>query len=466
MTQAIAHPDYQAAEQILERFERFGVDLGLDRIHRLLEDLGRPQERFPIIHVAGSNGKGSVCACLSAMLQAAGYRVGRHTSPHLVSWCERICINDVPISPSDLRNVLQQVTAAIALDYPSPTQFEVITAAAWLYLADQAVDIAVIEVGLGGRLDATNVCDRPLVTVITSLSMEHWQRLGPTLPDIAREKAGIFKPSCPAVIGPLPSDAQPVVVQRAQQVDCPVIQVEPSLALEEDLLYTTPSALLSPATVPQLCYRLSLPGAHQYSNSAVAIAALQVLQQQGWQISTSAMVEGLGRAHWPARLQWWQWQGHPVLVDGAHNPSGAQALRQFVDQSLEKGDRLANGIHWPIHWVMGLLSNKDHADIFTALLRPGDRLWLVPVPGHGSAQPEELVVLARQCCPQLAYCQPCPAPLQGLEEAIAASRQWVAQTPDPSAPEQESPPSGPPTVILCGSLYLIGSVLQQTQRTV
>ena len=168
-------------DSILQRFQRFGVHLGLERIQSLLESLDNPHHQVPIIHVAGTNGKGSVCAYLSSILTQAGYRVGRFISPHLIDWTERICINNQPISSTDLQQTLLAVEAAIDADKPSPTQFEVITAAAWLYFARQKVDVAVIEVGLGGRLDATNVCDRPLASLIVSISREHWQRLGPTL---------------------------------------------------------------------------------------------------------------------------------------------------------------------------------------------------------------------------------------------------------------------------------------------
>lgn len=169
MTVDVSH---QQISQQLDKYGRFGVHLGLERIQKLLAALGNPQQRVPIIHVAGTNGKGSVCAYLSSVLTQAGYRVGRYTSPHLVSWCERICVNEQPIAPDILAATLAQVEAAIASDTETPTQFEVLTAAAWLFFAQQAVDIAVIEVGLGGRLDATNVVDAPLVSVIT-LSLIH-----------------------------------------------------------------------------------------------------------------------------------------------------------------------------------------------------------------------------------------------------------------------------------------------------
>jgi len=219
-------------QEIFKPFQHFGVRLGLERMHQLLAAKGNPHQQVPIIHVAGTNGKGSVCAYLSAVLTQAGYRVGRYTSPHLVDWTERICIKEQPIASGKLQQLLLQVIDAIKLGEESPTQFEVLTAAAWLYFAQEQCDIAVIEVGLGGRLDATNVCDRPLVTIITTISREHWQVLGPTLADIAREKAGILKPGCPAVIGQLPPAAMAVVKQRIAALDCPAIYPEPAVYLE------------------------------------------------------------------------------------------------------------------------------------------------------------------------------------------------------------------------------------------
>ncbi|MER3477856.1 MAG: bifunctional folylpolyglutamate synthase/dihydrofolate synthase, partial [Leptolyngbya sp. ERB_1_2] len=167
----------QKIEALLQSYERFGVHLGLEASLKLLADLGNPQERVPVVHVAGSNGKGSVCAYLSTILTEAGYKTGRYTSPHLIDWTERICINNQSIDPEALYQTLLNVQSKIDPTC-SPTQFEVLTAAMWLYFAEQNVEIAVIEVGLGGRLDATNVIEHPLVSVIVSISREHWQRLG------------------------------------------------------------------------------------------------------------------------------------------------------------------------------------------------------------------------------------------------------------------------------------------------
>ena len=445
-------------DSLLKPFQRFGVHLGLERIQRLLADLGNPHQRVPILHVAGTNGKGSVCAYLSAVLTEAGYRVGRYTSPHLVDWNERICLNEQPISIASLAELLLQVKAAIPQDSEdSPTQFEAITAAAWLYFAQQRVDIAVIEVGLGGRLDATNVCDSPLVSMITSLSREHWQNLGPTLADIAREKAGILKPGCPAVIGQLPPEAKAVVEGRIKELDCPTVWVKPAVELPPQLSRESESQ--SPLKLGDLggekdlsicgsvtqgeCqprwaeyegiqYPLPLLGDIQLSNSAIAIATVQILRSQGWNIPDAAIQNGMAKTQWLGRLQWTTWHHHRLLIDGAHNPAAAIALRQYVDT-----------LNTPITWVMGILSTKDHADIFDALLRSTDQLYLVPVPDHSSADPNALAVLARSICPQLADCRTYPDLEKGLEAA----------TSNPTETSKR-------LIVLCGSLYLVGHFLQ------
>jgi dihydrofolate synthase / folylpolyglutamate synthase len=421
-------------DSLLQPFQHFGVHLGLERIHKLLAKLGNPQEQVPVIHVAGTNGKGSVCAYLSAVLTAAGYRVGRYTSPHLIDWNERICINDKPILLEELEKLLLQVQAAINPDEESPTQFEVITAAAWLYFAQQQVDIAVIEVGLGGRLDATNVCSRPLVTVITSISREHWQVLGPTLADIAGEKAGILKPGCPAVIGSLPPEALAVVEKRIQELGCPAIFPHPAIELK-----TTETQITQRwVEYERIRYPLPLWGEFQLMNSALAIASLQILQQRGWKISSEAIASGMGNTKWPGRIQWTTWKNHQLLIDGAHNPAAATVLRQYVDSLGSRGELPITNYPFSISWVMGMLSTKDHADIFKALLRTGDRLFLVPVPDNNSADLQHLATLAQNIRPDLAFCQIYP----NLETAL-----------DAAFTNQET------LTVLCGSLYLIGHFL-------
>lgn len=416
-------------ESLLQPFQRFGVHLGLDRIIKLLANLGNPHHQVPVIHVAGTNGKGSVCAYLSSVLTEAGYRTGRYTSPHLVDWTERICLNEQFISSEELCQLLLQVKAAISPDEESPTQFEVITAAAWLYFAQAKVDVAVVEVGLGGRLDATNVCSQPLVTIITSISREHWQQLGSTVAEIAKEKAGILKPGCPAVVGQLPPDAEKVVRSRTLELQCPYIAPQPARQVSPG--WAEYETIQNSKIIK---YPLPLQGQIQLANSALALAALEILQQKGWQISEEAIINGMAKTKWLGRMQWITWKNHKLLIDGAHNPAAAQALRDYVD-SLDTPK---------VNWVMGMLSTKEHTEIFKALLRPNDQLYLVPVPDHSSADPGELALLAENICPELS-CQTYPDLLSALETAFRATDNLV---------------------ILCGSLYLIGHFFATVNTTI
>jgi dihydrofolate synthase / folylpolyglutamate synthase len=409
-------------DDLLQPFQRFGVHLGLERIERLLSALDNPHHHVPIVHVTGTNGKGSVCAYLASVLAEAGYTVGRYISPHLIHWTERISINGQAIAAEELASILSHIRSLITADEESPTQFEVITAAAWYYFAREGVDIAVIEVGLGGRLDATNVVDKPLASVITSLSREHWQNLGPTVADIAREKAGILKRQCPAVIGQLPESARKVVEERSHLLECPVVWVAPATRIGENR-----------AIYGGIEYPLALAGDFQLLNSAIALTTLQILQGTGWQISPGAIEQGMAKTRWLGRLQRVNWQNRQILVDGAHNPAAAAGLRQYV-----------NHFDRAILWVMGMLSTKDHGEIFTALLRPGESLYLVPVPDHSSADPEKLAELARSICADLAEVRTFPDLGEALEKAIELSDR---------------------PIVLCGSLYLVGHFLGRFLET-
>ncbi len=404
-------------ESLLNSFKHFGINLGLSRIESLLTRLDNPEKNVPIIHVAGTNGKGSVCAYLSSILAESGYKVGRFTSPHLVSWTERICINNQQISSKQLLEVLEHIRSVIAADGEIPTQFEIITAAAFSYFAQEKVDVAVIEVGLGGRLDSTNVCDRPLVSVITSIGMDHWQRLGNTLNKIAGEKAGILKQDRPAVIGEVPEIAAKVIREKAESVHAPTTWIQASIKTELGL-----------ASYKGFEYKLPLLGDIQLHNSAIAIETVYELRKQGWQISDEQLREGIKNTRWAGRIEWQQWKDHKILIDGAHNGVAAEELRKYVD-TLEQ----------PVTWVMGMLSTKDHKNVFKALMRPGDRLHLVAVGGHSSAKPSELGMLAQLICPELKQCQTHKTLPEALDSAIANRETG--------------------TVVLCGSLYLLGEFL-------
>jgi dihydrofolate synthase/folylpolyglutamate synthase len=406
--------------EILANFARFGIHLGLERIQQLLADLGNPQKQVPIIHVAGTNGKGSVCAYLASILSAAGYKVGRYTSPHLVNWRERICINSEWISDQDLLEALQQVQKVIT-PVAIPTQFEVITAAMWWYFAQSQVDIAIIETGLGGRLDATNVCDRPVVSVITSISRDHWQRLGDSLSAIASEKAGIIKPNCPVVVGgDLPSEAMAVIKQKAETCNSPIALVEAATLINQNR-----------AEWRGIEYPLSLLGNHQLMNSAIAIATVQTLQAQGWHISPSAITKGMAETQWAGRLQWTTYKSHKILLDGAHNLAAAEYLRIFVDEFYPNGQR---------RWIIGMLDTKDYDGILRSLLQPQDLLFIVPIPNHQSVDPEILGAIANDILKSSAII------CENLESGLKTAFSHNYQDSD--------------LVTLCGSLYLVGEFLR------
>ena len=404
----------------LDSFERFGVDLGLDRIETLLAKLGNPHHNVPIIHVGGTNGKGSVCAYLSSILTEAGYQVGCYTSPHLIDWTERICINNKPIPESIFESILVTINNSIDFNHSPPTQFEVITAAAWVYFAQQKVDIAVIEVGLGGRLDATNVCASPLATLMTSISRDHWQQLGETLTDIAREKAGIFKDNCPAIIGQVPDEAKKVFQSVTDTLGCPTIWVEPARLVKENW-----------AIYKNITYPLPLLGKMQLNNSALAIETMKVLQHKGWTISQNSIINGMQKTQWPGRLQWIKWQDHSILVDGAHNADSAKILRSYVD-----------GLNTSVSWVIGMMATKEHDQIFQVLLKKNDSLYLVPVPVNGSAKTESLASLAINICPELKQIEVEDNVFNALKKSI----------------EEQSSNS---LIVVCGSLYLIGHFLKR-----
>ncbi len=411
-------------QDFLDSLGRFGVKLGLERMQALLSDLGQPQRNIPVIHVAGTNGKGSVCALVSHGLAAAGYRVGRYTSPHLVSWRERFWINGNLISEAEWILILGQLAQLIDT-YPTqqerPTQFEVVTAAAWLYFQRHQVDCVVLEVGLGGRLDATNVGIDPRVTVITSIGWDHWQRLGSTLGQIAFEKMGICKPGVPLITGPQPDEVFEVIQSITQQRQAPLIQVQPAQRV-------SPEAILW----QDQQWPLLLQGEVQLLNAALALTALQQLQLQGWMLSDEALSRGLQATQWPGRLQKLSIKDRTLIIDGAHNQPAAAALRHYVETQLQDDPTVT--------WSIGILTTKDVTGILKALLRPGDQVYTLPVSDHAGMDPVQLMELATQIQPDLA-----------LVQAFETTQDWYThwlQTNHTS------------TQVLCGSLYLMGQVLQ------
>ena len=323
----------------LAHLELHGIKLGLDSIRVLLHSAGNPHLRYPTVHVAGTNGKGSVVAVLEAILRAAGYRVGRFTSPHLVDVNERFLVDGNPIADDDLDGHIRFFRACAEDRGVVPTYFELCTAVAFRFFSEQKVDLALVEVGMGGRFDSTNVVE-PLVCAVTNIAFEHTKYLGDTLEQIAFEKAGILKQGVPVVLGRLDPEPRRVILDRAGELGCPVFLMGreydyrlSGTPFAQALQYTGPSLRVGP--VP-----LALKGAYQGENAAMAVALAEQLPRfagggnEGFsRVDAHAVEVGLVSARWPGRLERLL-DSPPVILDVAHNPAGAQRLCEALPECV------------------------------------------------------------------------------------------------------------------------------------
>ncbi len=399
---------------LIEPFSRRGVDLGLERMRRALAELGHPERRFAAVQVAGTNGKGSICTLVHAALLASGLRTGLYTSPHLVSWCERIRLGDQPIAAQELRGLLNDLQPLARRHDLTP--FELVTLAAFQAFADAGLELVVLEVGLGGRLDATTVHPERQVLGFATIGMDHADVLGSTIAAIAAEKAGIFSRGSLAVSGPQQAEAAAVLRQRAVESGSSLRWVNPLATDKGDLV------------AGHLRWRSGLPGLVQRHNSAVALGLVKALRQRGWTIPDQAIVEGFEGARWPARLQPVLWRGQPLLLDGAHNLPAAEALRRELDQGEASGHGRC--------WVLGMLANKPAPAMVRALLTPSDRAWLVPVPDHPCWSLEAVLAEAPELAGRLGA-------TLSLADALSAAAACAEGG----------------TVVVAGSLYLIGDLI-------
>jgi len=365
---------YRFIDYSLTRAFRYSPEkFDLTRMVVLLEKLGNPHQSYPVVHVAGTKGKGSVAALVSSALQAGGYRVGLYTSPHLQDFAERIQVNGANIPHKELAALVTEIQPYVDA-VPGLTTFEITTALGFLYFSRQTVDIAVIEVGLGGRLDATNVVS-PLVSVITSLSMDHMNILGDTLSKIAYEKAGIIKQDRPVVFAPQKSEALDVLYKIAEERNAAVRQVGKDILYGEDThsldgqtlwLWTKETQshmdqfLEMPGKEDWEPVRLSIPllGYHQIVNAATAYETLQVIRSQGIQIDEDSIQSGFERVVWPGRFEVLN-RNPLVIVDSAHNTDSALKLRLTLDDYLP-------GI--PVTLIFGASEDKDVQGMFAELL--------------------------------------------------------------------------------------------------
>jgi dihydrofolate synthase/folylpolyglutamate synthase len=429
---------HDAALERLRRLHPILIDLSLGRVERLLAALGAPHTQLPpVVHVAGTNGKGSTVAFLRAIAEGAGLRVHAFTSPHLVRFAERIRLAGELISEDRLTELLARVEAVNAGE--PITFFEITAAAALTAFAETPADLCLVEVGLGGRFDATNVFPHPAVTVITPVDYDHKEHLGDTLTAIAGEKAGILRQGAPAVVARQPEEALAVIEATAARLGAPLTLAGrdfDAYAQAGRLVYQDEAGLLD---LPPP----ALLGRHQYDNAGVAIAAARILNES--RIDEAAIARGVASAVWPARMQRLTAgplarlaaaRGADLWLDGGHNPHAAEALSQTAADLSARDGR-------PVVFVMGLLARKDVVGIFAALAANQSRLITVAFQSDLAADPQALANQARALG---LTADACPDVSAGVRLALSGE--------------------GPaPHVLICGSLYLAGEVLALSPET-
>lgn len=419
--------NYVESLDYLDSLGKFGIQLGMERIEGLLKELGNPEKAIKTVHVTGTNGKGSVASMITNIFLAAGLKTGKFTSPHLVKYNERIELNGKDISDEDFAMAI--TATRVAADSvvrkgvcQQPTQFEILTAAAFLYFKLQEVDYAVIEVGMGGLWDSTNVIT-PIVSVITNVALDHSERLGDSIERIAMQKAGIIKEKVPVVTAADGNESLGPIVTFAMFREAPVYlygkafwgtEVESSIEGQKFTLHAGDFYASD--------YEIKLPGEHQIKNTSLAIVAAKLVSKQDDRINELALHVGVANTIWPGRLERIACQPD-LILDGAHNPNGAEALRRALDKYYP-GQR--------VRFVFGMMGDKDMSGVIKLLVRPEDVFYTVRA--DKGARAAEAVDLAKLIGDQA-------IPMNSLAEAYHLA---VA----------EAGVNG--VVVVCGSLYLIG----------
>jgi len=405
---------YAEAIQFLYGLQLFGTNLGLETTRKLAALAGHPQEKLRFIHVAGTNGKGSTCAMLESIYRAAGLRVGLFTSPHLVSFRERMQINRQFVAEADIARLVDDLQVLLK-QFPAdahPTMFEVVTVMALKYFAEQKCDLVIWETGLGGRLDATNIVT-PLASVITNIAFDHTQWLGDTLEKIAAEKAGIIKPGVPVITAAREPEVLAVIERVAREKGSPCTRAE-----------------INPAFSHK--HPAGLAGEHQQANAALAVATIEVLQSRV-PVTDAQIHAGLAQVTWPGRLQLVERGGQKILLDGAHNVAGAEVLRAALRAMSVEFAGPANGA--PV-LIIGVLADKNWQAMCAILAPLARKIIAIPVASTRTAEATELAAVLRTAHPQAET-----GVLKNVAAAINACKDE-------------------PFVVVAGSLYLIGEALE------
>lgn len=415
----------------IHEFNRFGMVLGLDRMEELLRRLGNPQDDLKVIHVAGTNGKGSVSKYLEEGLAACGYKMGLYTSPYIETFNERIRYDGADISDEDLEYYGQKVVSAteamVADGLDSPTEFEVVTAIAFLYFADRQADITILEVGLGGIGDSTNVVKSPLASVITSISYDHMAQLGSSLAEIAVNKAGIIKTGCPVIANVPQRDAAKIIARKAYAMGSRLYDISGIRAAVSD---ETPFSQKVSMELYEKSYsdvEISMVGRHQAENLKTALATLEILRKSGAvKLDREALYEGLKRARQPGRFEVIS-EDPLVIIDGAHNEAGAQALQETMAQHFAGKKILL---------VAGILADKEIDSIVKFLTKITDHI-IVTEPDN----PRKLA--AEKLAEHVAEFGVAAEAVSDVEAAVHRAKELA---------------DGYDVILFAGSLYLIGDV--------
>lgn len=411
---------YEQSVKILTSTEKFHICLGLERIQALLKLFDNPQDKIKIIHVAGTNGKGSFCSIVSSILQSAGYQTGLFTSPHLVKYTERIKINSFPISDKDFYKILTEVENKAKENNIYLTEFEILTAVGFIYFERNKVDFAVIEVGLGGRYDATNIVKKPVLTAITSISLDHTDRLGNTISEIAYEKSGILKPEVKCIVSKSNAGLK-VILDNAKLTNAKLITTTDFVELDN-------AENNNKAIFDGKSYEFSLLGEYQAQNLSLALTAIKELQKNNILIEDTHIKDGLKNVKHNGRFQYIK--DLNLIIDGAHNPDGAKVLRNSLNKLFKNK---------PIRFIYATINTKDYKTILNTLITSADELILYNFNRQNAV------------------------PTKELKKVIAFETKIANDTKDVIKIIKQAQNSDIPT-ILTGSLYAIGELYPHIKK--
>jgi len=423
--------NYQEALDYLKNLTTFGMNLGLDRIEKLMELLGDPQKELKVVHIGGTNGKGSTASMLSSILTESGYKTGLFTSPHIHSYRERFRINGEMISHGEVAELITMIKPLLEKmvqeGYEHPTEFEVNTAMAFQYFHQKNVDILVLEVGMGGEIDSTNIIDNPLISIITNVGMDHMEYLGDTVKEIATVKSGIIKKDRPVITGSDRPEALEAIEERSKLCDSPLYILDRDFSCQTEV-QGKEGSIFSVEGLKDKYKRINLPllGEHQGKNLALAVCAAELLQDMGYSKITKATIfEGTRKVIWDARLEIFK-KEPLIIIDVAHNVDGITTLKKTIENIFPE---------YKLTLVIGMLADKERAKAMEIIAPLANKIVVTKPLSPRAGNWEELKILAERFCPEVL-----------LESSIGAALELSLSSIDSTQKEM---------IIVTGSFYMV-----------